>query len=323
MTKNRYWKSLLGIFADALIAKAVDYAGTGTSTVATDFKSFVANAAEGEVGVFDADTNLLISGVPVSTVIAPIPATQRVFVAMKRDGLIERTLSFRPSDYNLKRVAYAAAVAEVATATFAGAPVTGNTYRINVIETTPGYQPFPTWSYAAVAKTGDTLASVLTKIVNQMNDGTNVINKDTSPIVTASSNGTVVTMTAINAGVSFRLSFSLDSINDLGVVGAVTAPPFYGNGTYVQVAELEFETNVYKGITTQYPDQGANPADYGTPTSFAANGNQYSCYIFIGIKTERSPTPVEQHFQPHNIILAIPSNGSANADAEIKALFGL
>lgn len=326
LNKHKYWKSTLGVFADVLIAKQVDYSGTGASSVAT-LSDFVANAAEGEFAFFNADTLAVISGAPVSGSVPAVGSNVKIFGAVKRDGAVEKTNTFTTSAFEAKRVPYAAAVAQASKATFTGTPTVGNYYSVKVIETTPGYQPFPSWEYGVTATTGESLASVLTRLVALVNDGTNVINKNSDPIVTATLSSTTVTFTAKQAGITFRLAFSAASINDIAAAavytGSGTASAFWGNGTYDQVAELEFESNTYKGVTTQYPNQGARPEDFGQPTAFAAPGVQYNVYILTGTATQSSHTPLNPTVHTRRIILAIPANGTANPEAEVKGILGL
>jgi len=325
LNKNRYWKATLGIFADVLIAKQVDYSGTGAATGVTDFPTFVSTAVEGEFAFFNADTLALIAGTTSGSpaAVTAVGSTTWIFGALKRDGYVEKTLKFRASDYEYKRQAYSAPVAEVMTATFAGTAVAGSFYSVSVIETTPGYQAFPRWEYGVTVKASESLATALARITALINDQTNIINKGTDPIVTASLSGTVITITANAGGPTFRLSFSRAALEEVGAVAAQTVAAFWGNGTYAQVAELEQEADVYKGVGTQYPDHSmANAADFGAPSVFATSGATYSIYILRGVKTEMSPTPVDQHQQPHTVILAIPSNGT-NAEAEVKGILGL
>ncbi|MBI2283306.1 MAG: phage integrase SAM-like domain-containing protein [Bacteroidetes bacterium] len=84
-----------------------------------------------------------------------------------------------------------------------------------------------------------------------------------------------------------------------------------------------FNAAIKRGVTTNYPLQGANPEDWGKPTAFAAAGVQYSVYLLTGETSESSPTPVEKHVDKSTIILAIPSNGAANADVAVKGILAL
>lgn len=62
-TKTRFQRSTKGENAEVLIGKALAY------TAQTDIASFQANAVEGEIGVFNGDTNLVIS--PTTALAAP------------------------------------------------------------------------------------------------------------------------------------------------------------------------------------------------------------------------------------------------------------
>lgn len=69
MAKTRFWRSTKGENAEVLVGKAIAY------TAQADIASFQSTAAEGEIGVFNADTNLVISptvalGTPQNVVIS-------------------------------------------------------------------------------------------------------------------------------------------------------------------------------------------------------------------------------------------------------------
>lgn len=312
LNKHKYWKSLLGVAAEAFVAGSVAYTTDAT------YADFVANAVEGEIALVNASTLAVYDG------LAAIPAGVTAFIAQKRDGLVERSTNFVMGTSVLRRAAYAVGVAQVSDATFAGTPTAGRYYSVKVIETTPGYEQFPSWEYGVTAKTGETLVQLVTRIIALVNDTANLINKDTDPIVTAAINATDnIRFTANAVGVTFRLAFSYDAINDLaGAFAAVTAAS-WGNGTGAQVVELE-ETigNVMKGVTTQYPLQGASAADYGKPAAFATAAGTYHIYVLKTEGTEVSPTPVEKHFHLRHIILAVPSSGTT-PEVQVKAILGL
>ena len=321
LNRNKYWKATLGIFADVLISKNVDYSGAGASAVA-DFPSFVANAVEGELAFFNADTNALLAGT------AGAASTAKIFGAVKRDTYVEKTPVFTLATFNAKRIVYSAGVDQISKVTFANAVIPGNYYYVKIMETTPGYQPFPSWEYGVTAKAGEAIATTLQRIVDMINDKTNAINKNTDSVATASLTGTVITITAAAIGITFRIALSYSALNDLaataGYTGVGTANAFWGNGTFEQVAELEFESDVYKGLGTQYPNHSmARPSDFGAPSVFATLGAQYNVYIISGVVVEASPTPLESHKQPRTIVLAVAANGAANADAQVKMILGL
>ncbi|MFZ8474691.1 hypothetical protein ACO1MO_13810, partial [Staphylococcus aureus] len=84
------------------------------------------------------------------------------------------------------------------------------------------FQPFPRWEYGYTAKSGDSLSTVLTAIVALINDKTNVINKDTDSIITASLSSSTITFTATSTYVTFKLAFSADALNDIAPTPAYT-----------------------------------------------------------------------------------------------------
>jgi hypothetical protein len=313
--KNKYWKTLAGFFFEALVGKAVAYTTQATYTL------FVANAAEGEIGIYNADTFALYDGLSAAG------ASDNIFVALKRDGNVEKTMKFSNATYTKKRIASAAAVAQISDVVTIGTPVAGQEYAVKIIETTIGSQPYPSWYYSYVATASDTLTTIATKIRDLINDTTNVINKDTDPIVTAALTATDdIRLTAKN-NATFRIAFSHDAFA-LGWTSnyteAGTANNSFGNGTYAQVAELEEQALIYKGVTTNYPgteSSAANASDFGKPTAFATVGVSYNIYFISGDKTENSPTPKEKHFQAHSIILAIPT--ASGPETAVKAILGL
>jgi hypothetical protein len=114
----------------------------------------------------------------------------------------------------------------------------------------------------------------------------------------------------------------MSTLDDLNPVADYTTNANWGAGTYEQVAGLELETDVLKGDTTQYPQSGVRPEEYGEPTRFATKGVGYNLYIIEGTATEPSPTPVEQHIYPRRILLAIPSTGTT-PETSVKKVLGL
>lgn len=109
-SKNRFAKNTLGVDAEVLVTKGVEYSAQ------TDIKSFVANAVEGELAVFNAETaTILTSAASVG---------DKVFIGLKRDGNLERTSTFTIEAGMLKKIAYVAPVKQVSTITTTGAPAT-------------------------------------------------------------------------------------------------------------------------------------------------------------------------------------------------------
>lgn len=149
--------------------------GTATYTAQTTYNAFIANAADGEVGVF-LDTGAVRTTALTSTV-------NKFFIAQKRDGVVNKTAILDFNDIFRKlRTAYDAPVKQVSTIgyngtsgdigfNFASASATNTlTYGITVRETTPGNQPFPVQEgYATVNSTTADEYTVLASIVSQLN----------------------------------------------------------------------------------------------------------------------------------------------------------
>lgn len=314
MQKSKFWKSTPGQNFESLVAAAVAY------TAVADFPTFVASGAEGALGLFNASTGALLSAAAVA------PAGTEIIVALKRDGNVE-TFRFIQGDSSVKvaQSLYAAATNQISTVTLAGAPVAGKEYGIKIIETTPGFQPFPTWLYTIIAVTGDTVTTVANKLVAKINDLTNAVNKGTDVIVTASNVAGVITLTASSAlgntipgAITFKIGLTADTLNDIATVpgaiaytGAGTQAAFQGSGTGQYVQELEKYGNIFKGVTTFLGNTnlGATGADFGQPTAFASAALNYVLYQITVDATEVSRTPVERHFHKKTFILAVPTAG--------------
>lgn len=413
--KNAFWKSLIGENAQVLISGAVAY------TAQASLAAFQANAAIGEMGVFDGDTNLLVSGGGAAS------TTEKLYVALKREvtdsngkttNLVETTVTFRIGEVNATRTAYSAQVKQVTTITFGGrsviqditytnetaAPVTityvvagastalsvvvtgtaivvntatsagsaatstatqiaaaiaasapaaalvtatvtgtgatvqtaqalttiaatpaifaGGIYELDIMELTPAYQPFPTYDYQYVAKTGDTLDTVLTNLTAQYNNTVSKqnINRDliVTAVYTAATNSIV--LTAINFGVAFRVLPKFD-LQPLATV-TYTTGMHIGSGFAEQMQLLEDGGDIFKGVTTNYPLQGSNPADYGKPPTEVNTALGYNLYVFSGFGSEKSKTPHRKQYFWRTILVGVPSTGTT-PEVQIKAIFGL
>ncbi len=166
---GRLSKNLSGVSQKVLV-------GTSTYTDDTTFEAFVANAPDGEIGVF-LDTGAVRTTALSATV-------NKFFIAQKRDGFVNRTPIL---DYNhifrKLQTDYVAPVKQISTlgyngtsgdlswTGFVGASSTNTlTYGISVRETTPGNQPFPVQEgYATVNSTTADEYTVLAAIVSQLN----------------------------------------------------------------------------------------------------------------------------------------------------------
>lgn len=295
MAKKRFHSTTLGLNAEVIVAADV----ATVVTPALTYEAFVADDAnEGAIGIFNADTKIIQ--------IAALAEGDRYFFAQKRDGGTKTSSVLTYNKRTVKRIAYTAPVKQIATVTFAAGfvPARDEEVVVTVIETTPGNQPFPRWSYSVQAKQGETKAALLARLVALINDPTSVINSDMGPAVTASLAGDVLTLTAIYEGSSFRVALQEKAFD---VASAVITTAFkQGSGYYDHVASAELAGNIFEGNTTQYPNQNATDAEFGAPTKFAKSGVTYDTFQIDSVRTEYSPTPVDQHQHYHHFILCVP-----------------
>lgn len=313
MSQNRFYKTTKGFNAEVVVAKAVAY------TTDADYKTFIANAVDGEIGVFNADTEALW-GANI-----PITAGTRFFVAQKRDGGVLKTTPIIYGAGVAKKTVYTAPVKQVSTVTIAGTIGTefkvGDTVSVKVIETTPGHEPFPTITYDYEVKSGDTVTTIATAIKNQINSLTDPRNVDGQAFVTASNAAGVLTLTAKYFGSSFRVANPSVTSSGYPVGTVVYTTPFkLGSGFPEHVASMEVEGQIYDGVTTQYPGDGFAAADFGAPTAYTDASKTYDVYHFTPVRNEKSPTPVNQHHHYANTLACIPTSGGPGV--AISTIFG-
>lgn len=180
MARKRQTRTVKGLNQQVFVPKPI--AITTDATLAL----FLANAPTGEVGVYDASdalhTNAIVAG-------------ESLYVVQKKsDGSIKRSTLVKFSDCTFSRKTYVAPVKATGSLGWSGtagalnlaaAPSNGALYELGIIETTEGYQPFPTWNYEYQAKPGDVEMDVIQALVKQINDADNLVYKQNQPLVTA------------------------------------------------------------------------------------------------------------------------------------------
>lgn len=296
MAKTRFYKGTKGFNAEVIVANAAAY------TTDADYKTFVANAVDGEIGIFDHNTGLLIGAN-----VALVEGT-KFFIAQKRNGGISKFTSSVFSKNTTTKRAYTAQVKQVSTIALAGyTPVVGDTVAIKVIETTPGYEQFPVVVYNYIVKTGDTPTIIATNLRAIINKADSLENNDDKKFVTASGSAANVVLTADFFGSSFRVAFPGKLYGS--ATATLTTPYKRGSGFYDEVANAEFEGQVYEGVTTQYPGDGFAAADFGSLPKYAVEGGNYDIYNFTPVKNEASPTSIAQHHHYWNGLLFVPAAG--------------
>jgi hypothetical protein len=310
--KSRFYKTTKGFNAEVIVAKATAYCDDA------NYAAFVANALDGEIGVFNADTNLN----SVDGVFAPIamPVGTRFFIAQKKGKAVFRTTPGIIAPGTTKRTAYTAPVKQVSTVTLTGyAPVVGDELSIKFIETTPGNEQFPTNTYNYTVKAGDTLTLVAAGLVAQINSLLNLENSDGRKFVSATNAVGVITITADFFGSSFRIATPGKAFEVASV--AYTVPYKEGSGYSELVARDEIEGQIYDGVNTQYPGGVFAAADFGSTPTYTVDGTNYHIYNFTPFRSEATPTPVNLHHHKWNAILAVPTAGGPAA--ALTTIFGV
>jgi hypothetical protein len=293
MAKTRYYRNTLGLLAEVIVSADVALSADA------NYAAFVADDAnEGAIGIFNATTNALQT--------AALAEGDRYFIAQKKDAGTAKTSILTYRKASIKKIAYTAPVKQVSTVTFNSAyvPARFDELVVSVIETTPGNQPFPRWSYSVQANLAESRAALLARLVVIINDPNGLNNSDQGAVVAATLTGDVLTLTALFQGSSFRIALQEKAFDYASAV--VTTSFKQGSGYPDHVKELELHGNISDGNTTQYPNQNATNEEFGTPTKFAAPNATYDLYQIDTIREEASPTPVEQHKYYHHAIIAIP-----------------
>lgn len=208
----------------------------------------------------------------------------------------------------------------------------GLIYNLAILETTIGFQQFPTWYYQYIAKSGDTEDSIMTQFASRINNTTSIENRDHDLCVTAAYAGGILTLTAIYFGSTYNVFFpgiqlgsNFVSDNQLAAIASVVTPQtcHAGSGSSDQARLFQFAGDVYKGIGTQYPMQGARPEDYGQPNDFVAlNAVQnFDIFTFTGYKNDVSKTFLHTQAWRINLFVLVPTSGTTPSSA-LQTIFG-
>lgn len=246
-----YSKTLSGINQKVIV-------GTATYTAQTTYAGFVTSAADGEVGVF------LENGTRQT---AALTATNRFFIAQKRDGQVNKTPIFNFSDVTRKvRSAYTAPTAKVvalgyhptaaASSTFGldfSTASQTNTLSIGIVarDLTPGNMPWPIQEgYATVNSTNVNQYSVLAEVVKQLNGSLDYENLVTDRFVRATILQSATT-TAITVAASLAVTFGSNIVTfNAAPTGAPAVGGFLAIGGTGQLGDVYRVTGINGAVYT-------------------------------------------------------------------------
>ena len=292
------------------------FVATGFKSVA-DIEAFSAllPADAGKIAFFNEDG---------TAVAGALEEGQIFYVAQLRvspDGTTEvkKSTEFVYKKSGTLGVDYVAPVKQQYTVTFPGyTPVAGKEITVKTIEAADESHRPPTYSFTYRIKPGDTLAKLYEGLANEINNQPEAYGTQDDYFVkaTASANGLVLEHLFEQA--TFSVALPGESY-DIGVVTATT-PAVFGSGFYDEIAQLEFEGEVFDGVTTQYPGGNFVPSDFPSTTRFAKEGAQYNKYQVNSVKNEYSPTPVNLHHHLKHLVLAVDAASTDDITAVETAL---
>lgn len=316
MIQNRFYKTTVGVPFE--LAIGIAEGDTGAEGTVTNLQTFIDNPVLGAYALFiDNKTN---DAIPLGTALTASQLKQKVFFAyinaiVGGKGIVVTTTPVLAGSIKSNLVAYKAPTLQDARVVKASGTIqVTQEICFRIIETTAGNTPMPVYDYNAIIVTDQ--ATALGKIAT----AANADKENDWFTVTAITNGLQVVSKDANR--HFRLAISItpsrsQPIDDTSFAYTVTTPAFAGSGTVSQVKALEFESDVKRGVTTQYPGAGYTASDFGKPVvvsdlAIAAGKTTFDVVALTGSKTEVSPTPLEQHSQQVYYFVVVPAgNGAA------------
>lgn len=213
----------------------------------------------------------------------------------------------------------AASVANLAGGVAQPTVVKGDQLELAIIETTPGMQPLPSTNYMVEVRTGETFQDAIVRLVALINNATSIENADRTLIVDASVvNANNILLTAKNFGEHFKVALRGLFVDNASA--AVSTQFKLGSGYYESVLLAEQAGDIRKGVTTNYPDQNAVPAEFGAPTSFVSSSNTYNSYLFDFFSEDQTRT-LSKEVRRNYIFLFSPSNGT-NPTSALDTILG-
>lgn len=299
--KQRFRKGTKGYNGEVFIVPAV------AASAVANYQAFAeATTPMGQVAFFDANTNLIIT--------TALEEGQEFFIAQRRTGFtggveIHKSSPYVYSKKGILAVDYVAPVKDAWTVTFPGyTPKAGDELTVKVIETADESQVPPTFSFTYRVKAGDTLTTIYAGLAAAVNNYPAAVGVGDDLFVTATSSASGLVLTEKFDQASFRVATPGLSYDYATVVNSTKA--VFGSGFYDEVAQLQFEGDVFDGVTTQYPGGTFVPSDFGSVQQFAAEGVQYAKFQVNTYKHEYSPTPVNRHHNLKHLVIVAVQGGA-------------
>lgn len=326
MYKNKYFKTTNGVPFE--LAMGLKPTQTITDQATINFKNFTAVINElypVRIVPGSAERYIPMHATSAWNAGANCPANtsghQIVFASCKLGGAVGTadyqnvtTPLLASSIRILKTQAAAAAVAQVSTLVLGGTFATGQIAYLKIIETTPGHQNLPSWEYEIPLTTGTTSANAVTDIAARLSalgiassTVMSTTKADEWVYVTGASSTLTFTAAAGAVGRSFKVSFTMiptkaaPTETSWTSAFTVTTKATWGYGTADHITNLIQEDAIRRSVGHYYPSQNATAVEFGTPDAgwtaiqAAVAGATPTLVTLSGVRSEVSPTPVEQH----------------------------
>ena len=290
---RRFTKSTKGFNGPVFVAPPIDI------TTDASILLFLANAPTGEFGVYDVNDALHTNA---------ITSSEKFYFVQKLAGGIKRTPLLALTDVVVTKKAYVAPVKQVSSIGWTGTggglnPPTlaaGQTFEFAVIETTEGYEPFPSWNYTYTTRTNDTQMEIMQAFAAQVNDLASLMYKINEPLVTAkvkadgtygnyaATTGSTFTLIATNGSATFTYGGTTPTydvaVGDYISFDAAATPTDAVGDIYKVIsvtAAVGFTVNrPYQGATQTFTEAEAEGTRVKKVTAVVAAGLQLTAKNF-------------------------------------------
>lgn len=316
MVKNRFFKTTAGVPFEFAVGDTVPVAGGVTAETSQDV---AASGTKGEVRIMRVDPALdRVYTVVANTALAAAYRKQQVYASYcTANGTVRNTIPMIAETVTAQVVSYSAPTLQVMTCTNAGVGVVSTQQHLNfkIIETTPGIEPLPKWSYTEFLTLGE--GTAWANIAAKINAGND------NEFFTAVAGATGITITSTDATRHFKLAAYIQPTKadpvESGVTYTIaqTTGASEGSGTLAHVERLFNEANVKAGVSHYYSPQGTTPEEFGLPGKVAdmIATTQFDIVVLSGYKTEASPLPKGQTVNKVYIFIAVPTGEGSKISA--------
>lgn len=315
MIANRFYKTTIGVPFELVEGLQASLGGSRTT-----FKTFLdTSPVLGDYNAFVVDGTKLNKSLTMGTAITAAQKKFPVYFSYLKavTGGVGEAINTTPvlgESIRVESVPYRAPAFQSAeVALTAGTPQITQQISFKIIETTPGNTPLPVWDYdKLITIDSDTALAAIVAAINADADNDNW---------TASTVTNGIRIVSRDVTRHFRLAITTitsqaQPLDDTTWTYTLNTAASAGSGTVAHLRQLEYESNVKRGITAQYPEAGYRESDFGIVVSMldaiiAAGTTTFDLVVITGTKFESSPTPIETH---HNIcyyFIAVPAGQGA------------